>query len=67
MCIRDRLAPVPCISTPFTLCGIKGILNAALDRESLPLEQQTAAPQARAHEFARKAAEFFPQQEAVAC
>ena len=49
------------------LRGIKGILNAALDREPLPPEQQTAAPQARVHEFARRAAEFFPQQEVVAC
>lgn len=47
------------------LRGIKGILNAALDREPLP--QEAFTPQPRVFEFAREAAEFFPQQEVETC
>jgi len=39
--------------------GIKGILNAALDREPLPEEPPVTAP--RQHEFARAGHEFFAE------
>ena len=47
------------------LRGIKGILNAALDREPLP--QETCTPKPHLYQFARQAGEFFPRQEVEAC
>jgi transposase len=45
---------------------IKGILNAALDRDPLP-EDAPAAPQQRSFVFARSGTEFFGLPEVVAC
>lgn len=46
------------------LRGIKGILQADLDRETLPEEASAAPP--RSYQYARQATEFFAQQ-AAAC